>query len=229
MKPLAFIPARKGSKGLPGKNLKLLCGKPLIEYTLDAAMGVSDLEVFVSTNDEGILDLAQKKGLPTDYRRPDEFAQDESPMVDAIEHGLSWLKEKGKIPPLLILLQPTSPFRSSKDIVSALDLLKKTGAPSVIGVSPLFQHPSECIHLTQKGWDYLVPPQGTARQEYDSNYYFLNGSIYCCRTELFLREKKFLFSETQFYKMPLANSVDIDTLEDFVMAEALMKETNGKL
>lgn len=135
-KILAIIPARGGSKRLPGKNIALLAGKPLIAHTIETAQKSQYIDrIVVSTDDKKIADVSQKYGAEI-IERPKEFAEDQSPVHQAVEHALSQLvKTHQYIPDFVVLLQPTSPLRTIEDISRALDLFLKNPCESVISIS----------------------------------------------------------------------------------------------
>ncbi len=222
---LALIPARKGSKGVPGKNKKLLAGKPLIEYTLQAAKDCFAIEnIHISTDDEDILQLAKQLGLNSEYKRPTELSQDESTMSEVVAHALNWRKARHFSDTHVVLLQPTSPFRKTEDILNALALATTSGK-SVLGVSPMWTHPFECIKVEDSSWSYLAQPDSpiNQRQSYSENFYFINGSIYVFSVAEFLQSKKIPIAHAELLKMDRINSLDIDTKLDFAIAQALMQ------
>ncbi|BBH54075.1 cytidylyltransferase domain-containing protein [Fluviispira sanaruensis] len=229
METLAIIPARKGSKGLPGKNKKYLCGKPLIAYSIESALE-ANLTPFISTDDEEIIQIANKYNIICNYRRPQHLATDSASMVDVVLDAINWIEDNLKQKPEIItLLQPTSPFRTFKDINESIKLLKELSVSSVIGISKMWEHPFECIKIKENGgWEYLrVPPVNIMRrQDYKSEYYFINGAIYTFKKEFFIKEKRFLSENSKLLFMSEQNSCDIDSYKDFYLAEALMKSRN---
>lgn len=225
MKVLGVIPARAGSKGVPFKNSRPFAGKSLIAYSIEAAQGVSGLDVALSTDDPVALEIGRSYGVVSEYVRPAELSGDRVSTMDTVLHLVEWLRARGREYDALCLLQPTSPFRTSKDIQDSLELIGRGGA-SVVGVSKMSPHPSICMKLESDGsWDYLVKPQVgvNRRQDMDDSYYALNGAIYTIRTDVLLREKKFIFENTALLRMSDENSIDIDTELDFSIAEFVMK------
>jgi CMP-N,N'-diacetyllegionaminic acid synthase len=224
---LAFIPARGGSKGIPRKNLAQLAGKPLIEYTVEAALASSCIDdILLSTDDEEIAACAARCGLATDYRRPIGLAGDASPLIDAVEHALVWYaRERGRRPDTLLVLQPTSPLRTTEDIDGAIASFAASGANTLASVHAVGEHPSECVELKDDGWRYLVPPPPAAarRQDYRGRFCFINGALYLARTEVLLRERRFLIpGATQLYEMPRERGIDVDSPLDLALAEAVL-------
>lgn len=224
---LAVIPARGGSKGIPRKNLTPLAGKPLIQYSIEAAQGSAAVdEILLSTDDEEIAELGVRFGLRMDYRRPDALAEDTTSMIDTLVHGIEWFKSsRPSLPTEILLLQPTSPLRISADIDGAVELFKNSQALSVVGAHKMVEHPFECIFEEGSDWDYLVqPPKGASRrQDYGRSFYFINGSLYLSSTADLLRSRTFIHRPgTVFYKMPRDRGVDIDYPIDLSVAESLL-------
>lgn len=227
MSILAFIPARAGSKGLPGKCLRPLAGKPLAQYTLEAGIAaVGARNVFLSTDDEGVIQLARKLGIAVDYRRPTELAGDTAAMADAVAHGLEWLARSGPLPEFFVLLQPTSPFRTGADVVAAMEKLRASAAPGVVGVSPMWTPPADCVEMRADGsWNFLIANdfKPKRRQDMAGSYWFINGAIYGLRTQNFLRDRQFVHPDSLLFPMSDENTVDIDLPRDLLVAEALMR------
>ena len=133
---LAIIPARGGSKGIPKKNMVLLAGKPLIQYTIDAAKGSKLITRIILTSDDNeIIEYCKKQGIEVPFKRPSDLAKDDTPMIDVIIHAIRYLEEKENYKPdIIILLQPTSPLRTSKHIDEALEKLINSDADSIVSV-----------------------------------------------------------------------------------------------
>ena len=224
---LAVIPARGGSKGILRKNLALLNGKPLIQYTIEAALQSRFVDqILLSTDDDEIANVGQRLGLDVSYRRPAELAGDGTSMIDSIEHGLHWIEKKsGAMPNDLLLLQPTSPLRTVQDIDGAVTLFRKSDSRSVVSVHPMGEHPCECIVGSATNWHYLVPPPEGAvrRQDYENNFFFINGAIYLINTQTLLSRRRFFYpGESAMYVMQRDRGLDIDTALDLSIAEAVI-------
>jgi CMP-N,N'-diacetyllegionaminic acid synthase len=225
---LAFIPARGGSKGIPRKNLALLAGKPLIQYTLEAALASREIDdILLSTDDEEIAAFCAHAGVTTRYRRPAPLAGDDAPMLAALEHALEWYaRERGSLPQEVLVLQPTSPLRTAADIDGAVARFRQSPADTLASVHRLAEHPSECLAVEEGGgWRYLVPPPPSAarRQDYRGDYFFINGAVYLARTAALLRERRFVVpGATLLYEMPRAHGIDVDSLLDLAYAEAVL-------
>lgn len=178
---VATICARGGSKGLPGKNLRLFAGRPLIVHTIAHAMGCAEIDaVYVSTDDAQIADIARGAGAIVPYLRPAELATDEAGKLPVIEHLVSHLERQGESILRVVDLQPTSPLRESSDISAALAV--RPDAPLVVSVSEAADNPY--FNLVEQGADGLVrlsKGQGTMRRQDAPAVYALNGSIYVWR------------------------------------------------
>jgi CMP-N,N'-diacetyllegionaminic acid synthase len=224
---LAFVPARGGSKGIPRKNLALLAGKPLIQYTLEA-LGASKYvqHVLLSTDDEEIAEFCARFGVGTHYRRPPNLAGDAAPMIAAVEHALQWYTaEHGKRPDELLLLQPTSPLRTAADIDGAIEQFRESAAQTLVSVHRVAEHPCECVVAHGDTWEYVVtpPPVVAGRQDYLGKYYYINGAVYLARTDTLLRERRFVVpGSTLLYEMPRERGIDVDTPVDLACVAALL-------
>ncbi|MEW6181626.1 MAG: acylneuraminate cytidylyltransferase family protein [Bacillota bacterium] len=223
---LGFIPARAGSKGLPGKNTKPLAGKPLLLYSVEAGQksGVFDY-LMVSTDGEDIAAVARQGGAEAPFIRPPELATDTAKVVDALHHTMRWLEDQGRRYDCLAVLQPTSPLRGAEDITGALDLFVERGADAVVSVCETEHHPWWSNTLPDDGCmeGFLRSDISVNRQELPK-FYRLNGSIYLALWD-FIRERRSWFGpRTYAYVMPRHRSVDIDNPLDFFLAEALITE-----
>ncbi len=223
---LAIIPARGGSKGIPRKNLVLLGGKPLIQYTIESALQSKSVSRIVLATDDGeIASLGASLGLSTSYKRPPELAQDDTPMAATIEHCLQWVQQTYGACEEFMLLQPTSPLRTWVDIEAAVHLYRESNKNSLLSVNALAEHPCECVELKSEGWSYLAKNLSGAsrRQDYRGDFYYINGAIYITRVESFLRNGKLIDEHSVcFYKMAREHSVDIDEAFDLLLARALL-------
>jgi CMP-N,N'-diacetyllegionaminic acid synthase len=226
MKSIAIIPARSGSKGLPDKNIKELCGKPLMAYTIEAAKqsGRFD-EIFVSTDSEKYAEIAKKFGAKVPFLRSNKNAADNSSSWDVVEEVLKRYEEEGKVFDCFCLLQPTSPLRSSDDIIRAFNIYKEKSAKAVVSVCEV-EHPlSWCGEIKDDlSMDGFIERADTSQRQKMGITYRLNGAIYLADIENF-REDRFLYREGCYACiMDKRNSVDIDTIFDFKYAEFLLKD-----
>lgn len=227
-KILAIIPARGGSKGIPRKNIKDFCGKPLIAWAIEAAQksGVVS-RLIISTDDAEIAEVGRKYGAETSFVRPADLAEDKSPTLPVIIHAVKYLLEKENYKPdLVMLLEPTSPGRNSRHIKEAVELILKTGADSIVSVV-------EVPSCYSPFWQFKIQEDGqmevftggplnkiiSQRQDLPKTY-TRNGVIYIFKTELLFDAKPSLYgSDVRAYLMDLAASLDIDTPEDWEEAE----------
>lgn len=226
---LAIIPARAGSKGLPGKNIKLLNGKPLIAYTIEAALKAKEISrVIVSTDDEEIAKVAMEYGAEIPFMRPGFLATDDAKSVDVYKYTLERLGSEGSgAIEEFVVLQPTSPLRNSIHIDEAVALFKEKKADSVISFCkedhPIFWHK----YITEEGrfeeifkGDYLKN-----RQEIRTTYY-PNGAIYIFRKSM-IDENNYYSNNSFPYIMNRNTSVDIDNQEDFELASYIINNLDN--
>ena len=218
---LVVIPARGGSKGLPGKNIKMLCGKPLIAYSIDVARAItSDENICVSTDDKRIIDVVENYGLKVPFVRPSEFATDTAPTNDVLLHAVDFYEKRGRHYSKLFLLQPTSPLRTVEDVRGAISLYR--GDIDMV-VSVTQSHaPAVLCHDNQDGYVELVyNKQAQGRQSLPTLYEF-NGAIYVINVEALKKKGLAGFDKRIKYVMPKASSIDIDDLYDFLLIESIM-------
>ncbi|MGP1420652.1 MAG: acylneuraminate cytidylyltransferase family protein [Tannerella sp.] len=220
-KILAVIPARGGSKGLPGKNTKLLHGKPLICYSIDAARGIlPDEHICVSTDDKDIIQIVEDYGLHVPFIRPDELATDQSSVNDVLLHALDFYKHTSIYYDIVLLLQPTSPLRTSQDIEEAFSLYDDS-IDMVVSVS-ISHAPSVLCKENQSGFVELMLNPTAGRRQNVPVYYEYNGAIYIINPKS-LREKGMSnFEKKVKYIMPKHRSIDIDDQYDFMYAETIL-------
>ncbi|SDB81190.1 acylneuraminate cytidylyltransferase family protein [Williamwhitmania taraxaci] len=225
MKPLIVIPARGGSKGIPRKNIKLLGGKPLIQYTIEAAREVFDDSVIcVSTDDIEIKDIVESLGLIVPFVRPVEFAQDTTGSYVVLLHAIDFYEMNGYRPDTIILLQPTSPFRTGKHIREALKLYRDD-CKMLISVKYAKSNPY--YNLFEENPDgFLVKSKAadfTRRQDCPI-VYEINGAIYVINVEALKERPLAQFSQIKKYVMDEISSHDLDTLFDWDFAEYFVKK-----
>lgn len=223
-KVLALIPARGGSKGIPGKNIADLAGKPLIAWTIEAAQACSGVDLVVLSSDEhAIAEVAARFGCAVPFVRPPELATDEASSMDVVYHALEQLPGFD----VVLLLQPTSPLRTAADIEACLDLLR--GAPAVVSVRPSEDHPYLTFAINDVGimTPYAKPSvsQSLRRQDLPGAW-CLNGAIYAADVEWLKSQRSFFSSETIAYKMPAERSIDIDTPADLRLADEILRLSN---
>jgi CMP-N,N'-diacetyllegionaminic acid synthase len=234
MKILALVPARGGSKRLPGKNIRLLGGKPLIVWSIDAAKGVSEIcDILVSTDDPAIAAVAKKAGALVPWLRPADLSSDTASSVDATLHALDWYESQNGPVDGLILLQPTSPFRSTDSIQRSVAIYKKEcGHHPVVSVSPASCHPAWCFHLLGQGMQPFLGWEKVNQRSQDMEVaYMLNGAIYLIAPTILRKSRSLLTTDFQPFVMndPI-ECIDIDTELDWSMAaeSLVMDESMGK-
>ncbi len=232
MRVLGIITARGGSKGIPGKNLKLLGGRPLLDFSIDAANDTPLDRLILSTEDQKIADVARSLGCDVPFMRPAELARDETPHLPVIQHATRWLLEHENYQPdVVLILQPTSPLRSSADIAAALRMLELSGADSVVSVSEVsaHAHPMRMLRVDDQGNAVLFATGQPVRKRINRRQdlpkaWVMNGAVYACRTEvLFAAEPSLYGDRVVAYPMPAERSISIDTLEDWAEAERALE------
>lgn len=225
---VAIITARGGSKRLRNKNILPLLGKPLISYTIEAALAAKHIsKIIVSTDCDQIASIAKKNGAEVPFKRPEELSSDYASSADVVEHCLRFLKEQGEHYSYFILLQPTSPLRTTSDIDKAIELAFQKEADCVTSVTNCEHSPLWTNTLNEDlSMDEFINPEVMNKRSQDlPEYYRINGALYICQTERFLQEKKFIFNSKSFaFKMSQLHSIDIDTKLDFLIAESILRE-----
>lgn len=222
LKILTIIPARGGSKGIPRKNIKPLAGKPLIAWTIEAALKARGIErVIVSTEDEEIAKVARQFGAEIPFMRPLTLAQDDTPGITPVLHAIEQLPDYDWI----LLLQPTSPLRSVEDIEGIIQFCQGEAAPSAVSVTQVSKHPFWMYQRDdQNRIQPLIPnrPEITRRQDLPV-VYELNGALYLARVDWLMRNQGFIGQETLGYVMPNERSIDLDTVLDWTVADLLIR------
>lgn len=227
MKVLAIIPARGGSKGLPGKNIRPLCGKPLIGWTIEQAMASRYVdEIFVSTDSEEIARVAESFGVSVPDLRPAELANDTATSASFVIYTIEKLKALCREFDYILLLEPTSPLRTVEDIDKAIELLQNNPqAQSVVGVCKAeCAHPTFMVEINDNGVlsPYLGQMDAVRRQDIGDLYYF-EGTVYVSRVDAFLEKKSFYHDKTLPYVIPKSRAFEIDDSEDWFIVESIIK------
>lgn len=232
MKVLKLILARGGSKGLPRKNIKKLLDKPLIQYSIEAGKKSKyGSDVYVSTDCSNIAKVAKSCGAIVPFLRPSEFARDQSTSADAILHMINYLESENKIFEYILLLEPTSPLRDYIDINKSLDFFKSNNDAKccVSVVKSEISHPS---FLFSKKNNFLMSYSSSnkvIRRQDLNDLYYPEGSIYISQIETYKKTKTFYNDDlTVGYEIPYWKSFEIDTIEDFLIIESIMKNNNIK-
>ena len=225
---LAIVPARGGSKGVPGKNVRVLAGRPLIEYTALAAResGVID-RIVLSTDSDEIADAGRRCGLEVPFIRPASLAADDTPMLPVVRHAIDALSASGWIPDVIVLLQPTSPLRRPSHVRDAVTMLRETKADSVVTVVELPRHLSpDYVMRIEDGLLRPFLPEGerlTRRQDARPAY-SRDGTVYACWRETLDRFGSIYGERCQPLVVNAADSLSIDTPDDWAEAERRLAE-----
>lgn len=232
-KVLAIIPARGGSKGLPGKNIKNLSGKPLIAWTIEQALSSKYIDnIFVSTDSTEIAEISEKWGIKVPFLRPSELAADNSSSMDVVEHVISSYESRNIHFDYIALLEPTSPLRKPDDIDKAVELaVSNPGSDGVVSLGEVhMEHPMIVKKITDSG--KIVPYfQKTAvitRRQQADKAYFPYGVIYLIKTKVF-REKKSFYTENIIpFFIERWQNYEVDDIYDFFCIEAILNSFNNR-
>jgi CMP-N,N'-diacetyllegionaminic acid synthase len=227
MRVLGLIPARGGSKGVIRKNLRPVCGKPLLQYTAEAGLAAQRLaHLVLSTEDEEIAGLGERLGLQV-LRRPIALAADDTPMLPVAQHAVHALEATGERVDAVCLLQPTCPLRRPDDIDGSVDLLHRTGADSVISFVEVGEkHPARMKEILPDG-RVVDPPfaeavEGQRRQEL-TPLYLREGSIYLTRRDVLMEQNSWKGADCRAWLVPPERACNVDTEFDLLLAEHLLR------
>lgn len=226
---LAIIPARGGSKGIPRKNIRLLAGRPLIAWTLEAAQKSRYIDrIILSSEDPEIIAAGRSLGCEVPFIRPSELAQDDTPGIEPVLHAIRALPEKYDF---IVLLQPTSPLRSAEDIDGCIEQCFRHKALSCVSVTEVEQNPYWMYQL-DSGMKMipLIPEPGTILRRQDlPEVYALNGALYIAATRFVTDHRSFFSPDTVAYIMPKQRSIDIDEEKDFEYCEWILKSQGNSV
>lgn len=225
---LVIVPARRGSKGLPLKNIKPLAGKPLLAWPVLAGRGSQYVdEVIVSTDDQEFADIAKQYGASVPFLRPAELASDTAPSIDFILHAIDTLAAAGDVYDLIMLLEPTSPLTESSDVDAALEKLMASDASAMVGVTAMIvNHPAYCVTM---GKDGGIAPWGSAsfdamprRQDLEP-VFVLDGSLYISSVAALREHRTFCHTATTGFETARHKAFEVDDLVDFFCIEAVLR------
>jgi CMP-N-acetylneuraminic acid synthetase len=221
------IPARGGSKGVPRKNIKLLAGKPLLQYTVEVALSAPALsKVVLNTDDEEIAAVGRELGLEVPFMRPAELALDNTPTLPVLQHTLQWFAERGETYDALCLLQPTSPLRTKEDIEECVKLMLRDDLDAVLSVLPVPHeyNPHWVYFLNEEGLLQLSTgeKQPIPRRQSLPAAYHREGAIYLTRSKVILEQNSLYGDKVGGYVMKNPVSINIDTMKDWEEAEKIM-------
>lgn len=232
MKILGIVPARGGSKGVPRKNIRPLCGKPLLQYTAESALAARHLSrVILSTDDTEIATIGQRCGLEVPFLRPVELARDDTPTLPVAQHAVRWMESRGENFDAISLLQPTNPLRRPEDIDACIELLQQSGADAVVTVLPVpteynphwvyFQDHEGLLHLSTGEINPI------ARRQDLPPAFHREGSVYVTRRDVVMKENSLYGRRLVGYVLDPKRSVNIDGPEDWERAERLIRSRQG--
>lgn len=225
MKPLYIIPARAGSKGIPGKNVKPLAGVPLIAYSIKVALAVAPADdICVSTDDPEVIRIARELGVEVPFVRPAELASDTAGSREVMLHAIDYRNAHGGRYDTIVLLQPTSPLRTPDDIRACLQLMRP-GIDMVVSVTEAASNPYyDCFEAGADGMLHISKGDGTYTRRQDApKAWQLNGAVYVIDSGSLHAMPMGKFPRRLMYAMPRERSIDIDTLLDWQLAEAIIE------
>lgn len=230
-KILAIIPARGGSKGLPNKNIKELCGKPLIGWTIEQAKNSKYIDtIFVSTDSLIIADISKEFGIDIPFLRPEELANDSSSSMDVVQHVLSYFQSLNHYFDYILLLEPTSPLRKIDDIDSAIELaVQNETSDGVVSLGEIhMEHPmiAKKINSDGKLISYIKDASKISQRQQADKAYFPYGVIYMIKTEVFKHEKSFYTNNILPYFIERWQNYEVDDIYDFISIEAILLKIN---
>ena len=233
MRVLGLVTARGGSKGVPRKNIRLLCGKPLLEYTAEVALAARRLaEVILSTEDEEIAEVGRRCGLRVPFLRPVELSLDGTPSLPVVQHAVRWLETRGERFDAICLLQPTTPLRRPEDIDGCIELLDESDADAVVTVLPVPTEYNphwvylrdEAGHLRLSTGEASIVPR---RQDLPPAFH-REGSVYVTRRDVLMEGNSLYGRRLRGYPVDPERRVDINTPEDWQRAQTLMSGINNE-
>jgi CMP-N,N'-diacetyllegionaminic acid synthase len=225
---LGLIPAREGSKGILGKNIKLLDGKPLIQYAIEGALESQSIDkVVVSTDSQEIADISKNFGAEVPFIRPSYLADDSSPTIDTVIHCLQYYQNQGEYFDAVCLLQTTHPFRTSQDIESSIEKFKEDSADSLISVIEVPQEFNpHWVYIKDSGGNLKIATgekKIISRRQELPDAFIRNGAIYITKASVLIKEKSLYGNKISAYSMTSKNHVNLDTMADWGKAEAILK------
>lgn len=236
MQIVGLIPARSGSKRVPGKNIIALAGQPLLAYTCEAALSSKRIDrVLLSTDDEAIAEVGRACGVEVPFLRPPELARDDTPSIAVAQHAVRWLREQAEPVDILILLQPTSPLRRAQHIDEALDRLLETNADTVVSVVEVPHQFSPYKVMRLQGdrledfWQEPVPFDRYRHQDVPKLYARNGPAVLATRKHVIMEQGTFYGEKTVPYLMNMIESMDVDSPDDLMLVEAVLAQRKTAL
>ena len=224
-KVLAIIPARGGSKGIPRKNVKAISGKPMIQYTIEAAKDCEYIDkVIVSTEDEEIADISMRAGAIVPFSRPEELATDEAKIIDVVMHAVEFYERKAEHFDIFVLLQPSSPLRNAEDVTKALEYFIRKEQKSLVSVSEVSESPIFMRSFNKENeLEKIVSEDDDVRGQDMKRYYRINGAIYINKASELNPQTS--FNDNQMgYVLTKEHGIDVDEPQDLVVAEYYLSQ-----
>ncbi|QWE06939.1 cytidylyltransferase domain-containing protein [Polynucleobacter sp. JS-JIR-5-A7] len=234
MRVLAIIPARQGSRGLPGKNIKNLCGKPMIAWTIESGLESNYVDtLIVSTDGVDIANIAKEYGAEVPFMRPSELAHDHSTTLSVIEHAINFYQARNEYFDYIVLMEPTSPLRSAGEIDLMLEKLARSDREfdAIVSLGEVSTYVSALKRVSEAGlveqyFDDL--PTASRRQDVDPAY-FPYGVAYIIKTKVLLREKTFYPSRTMGHMISSLQCYEVDDFSDFLAVSGVMNYLEGNV
>jgi CMP-N,N'-diacetyllegionaminic acid synthase len=230
---LALIPARGGSKGVPRKNIRIVAGRPLIEYTIETVLAARHLfhRIIVTTDDPEIAEIATRAGAEVPFLRPTELATDTARSIEVVQHATRFIEEQdGVRMDWIMLLQPTEPFRTPEDLAEALRIARAEKCDSVISVVQVFAVHPMLMKRIENGrlqpW-CVDEPEGMRRQDYRPEAFMRNGAVYLTRRDVVMEKGSLRGDDSRPYVMSAERFISADTELDLAMIELLMQRDKG--
>lgn len=224
-KILAIIPARGGSKGIPRKNVKAISGKPMIQYTIEAAKECPYIDkVVVSTEDVEIADISMRAGAIVPFSRPEELATDEAKTIDVVMHAVEFYERKAERFDIIVLLQPTSPLRNAEDITKALEYFMRNEQHSLVTVSEVSESPILMRNFNKENkLEKILEEDSDVRRQDMKKFYRINGAIYINKASELNANTSFNDNEMGFV-LTREHGIDVDEPQDLVVAEYYLSQ-----
>ena len=229
MRCIAVIPARKGSKSIKDKNIVRIKNKPLIEYTFDSLKksNIDCQNSFVLTNDVRIKKIAKKFKINTQYKRPKKTSSSKTSLLETLEDFVIWTEKKSLVYDYIVVLQPTSPLRTYKDINISIKKTFKKNFSCLISLSESLEHPYESVFFDKKKKINFFLKKGlkyTRRQDFDYQSYFINGAIYITSKKLIKKKKIIDYNKSDFIIMDKKNSLDLNDHSELSLIKRLISK-----